>query len=156
MSISKNLQAINKILENAQSQPGLNFPCLWLATIDYEDAPKKEANKSNIGTAPPISASFNSPFVGQKIEDVARWLRTMPDNIDLDGHHFAIIDDVSREDRSIVVCKIGDKSLKGDEPDYRRYPAMRGSTLLRGLEYGEWEEVHRKATDTKIVYERAE
>ncbi|KAF2717422.1 hypothetical protein K431DRAFT_233168 [Polychaeton citri CBS 116435] len=145
-------ETINAILKDAQSQPGLNFPSLWLATQDYNEAPKKEANRSNQGTAPPISDSFNSPFVGQRVEEVAKWLKQKPDTADLDGHHFAIIDRISGEDKSIIVCKIGDKDLQGDKVDYRRYLARRASTMLQGLEYGEWEEIHRNPTDTKIQY----
>ena len=151
--INRIIQTINAILEDAQSQPGLNFPSLWLATQNYGEAPRREANKSNQGTSPPISDSFHSAFIGRKIEEIAQWLTQKPETADLDGHHFAVLDRISGEDKSIIVCKIGDKDLKGDQLDYRRYPAKRASTMLQGLEYGEWEELHRKPTDTKIVYE---
>lgn len=48
--------------------------------------------------------------------------------------HFAIIDKASAKDKTLVVCKIGDKDLKSDQVDYRRYPAHATAWLgVRGM-----------------------
>ena len=144
-------------MEDAKSQPGIDFPSLWLATQDYLEAPQKETAKqemkANEGTPLPIPGSFNWPFVGQTVEDVAEWLKQKPASVDLDAHHFAILDRKSGKDRSIVVCKIGDIDLKGDRLNYHRYPAQRASTLLMGIEYGEWEETSPEESSTIIQYD---
>nr|POE72206.1 hypothetical protein CFP56_12082 [Quercus suber] len=100
------VQAINTILADAQSQPGLDFPSLWLDTRDYEDAPSKSGRAGERRhRAPPIPSSSSSPFVGSVVvEDVAKWLLHKPDTVDLDGHHFGLIDRVSADDRSLVAC----------------------------------------------------
>nr|POE72208.1 hypothetical protein CFP56_12084 [Quercus suber] len=100
------VQAINTILADAQSQPGLDFPSLWLDTRDYEDAPSKSGRAGERRhRAPPIPSSSSSPFVDSVVvEDVAKWLLLKPDTVDLDGHRFGLIDRVSGDDRSLVAC----------------------------------------------------
>lgn len=88
---------------------------LWLVVDDYDAAPSKDRkdNKANLGTAPPIAHDWKSPFIGRGIEYAAAWLRKKPESVDLDIHHFVVLDEQSA-DGSVLACKIGDEDLKGD------------------------------------------
>ena len=123
-----------------KAKAGTSVPDFWLATEKYDQAPQRKSNNEvNTGTKAPISEDFKSPFVRQKIEDVAEWLQGKPDSVDLDAHHFAVLDKQTAEDGQVLVCKIGDKDLKGDKIQTRKYDAKMASTFLVGLEYGDWE-----------------
>jgi hypothetical protein len=114
-----------------------------LAADDYSDTPSKETKhqKANLGTKTPIAIDWVSAFINCKVEDAAEWLKKKPENVDLDGHHFAVLDEKSA-DGSVLAYKIGDKDLKGDRLDSRRFErGKRACTFLMGLEYGEWEEL---------------
>lgn len=122
----------------------------WLTSEKYADAPKKRLNQGGQdGTIPPIQESFKSGFVGKKVEDVAKWLQEKPDDVDLDSHHFAILDRRTENDGTIVICRIGNKDLEGDELDYTRLEANLASLHLGGMEYGTWEEL---SATTEIEY----
>ena len=85
---------------------------LWLvATDSYEDAPKKQERKHNLGQEPPIGANWKSPFVRCKVEQVAKWLQDKPEVVDLDNNHFVVLD-AKATDNSVIICKIGDKHLQ--------------------------------------------
>ena len=85
-------------------------------------------------------ANFSSPFIGKTVEDAAEWLKNKPDTVDLDPHHFAVLDQGSKgKKKTIVVCKIGDRSLSGDELDYLRHDATFAATFVVGIDAGEWE-----------------
>ena len=60
--------------------------------------------------------------------------------MDLDGRHFAILDEQSIN-KNVLVCKIGDKHLKGDSLDSRRLEGGKcACTLLMGIGFGDWED----------------
>lgn len=87
---------------------------------------------------PPILDSFRSPFLGWTVQNVADWLRNKPETVDLDPRHLAILDRKAK-DRTIVVCKIGDKALEGDRLDYLRRDASDAACFLLGIDYADWE-----------------
>ena len=104
----------------------------------------------NLGTTPPISEDWKSPFIGYNIVEVAAWLKRKPDSVDLDSNHFAVLDERSTNG-SVLTCKIGDKHLRGNWLDtYRRESGERAANFLAALEYGEWEE--NKGTDNEDKY----
>lgn len=130
-------QTINKILREAGEAP---IPFIfWLASKNYEDAPHKQPDQAQQGTEYPIDESFTSEFVGKKVEDAADWMKNKPDNVALDANHFVILDKRAEKDGTVVLCKIGDKDLKGTQLDYLRFGAKEGATHLGGMEYGTWE-----------------
>lgn len=89
--------------------------------------------------------------MNSKVEEVARWLREKPDTVDLDGHHFAVLDDQS-VDGSVLVCNIGDKELQGNALDYRRWESGKAAcTIIMGLEYGEWEELRGNRPSATVI-----
>ena len=114
------------------------MPVYWLAGKDYDNAPVKEHNKPKLGTDPPIEP-WTSPWIGSKVEDVAEWLREKPDSVDLDSNHFAVLD-ARAVDKSIVLCKIGDRKLRGDSLSLTRHLARSSSNFLMGMDPGNWEE----------------
>lgn len=67
------------------------------------------------------------------------WLRDKPDFVDLNSNYFAILDAKAVEG-SVLVCKIGDREMKGDEVTMVRDLARHSGTHLAGMEYFEWEE----------------
>lgn len=87
--------------------------------------------------------------MGKKVEEVAKWLQEKPDDVDLDSHHFAILDRRTEKDGTIVICRIGNKDLEGDQLDYTRLEANSASLHLDGMEYGTWEEL---SATTEIEY----
>lgn len=114
------------------------MPEVWLVT-NYEEAPTKKEGEVNLGTAT-APEGFDSPFTGKKVEDAAQWLKNKPDTVDLDPHHFAILEQGAKGQKmSIVVCKIGDRSLKGDTLDCLRHDANFAASFLLGIDAGEWE-----------------
>jgi hypothetical protein len=145
-------QTINKILTEAHSSIVSDY--FWLATKDYASAPVHNPHKANLGTSAPISPSYPySDFVGQKVTDVAQWLKLKPETADLDEHHFVILDRRAEKDGTVVVCRIGDAHLEGDKLDYIRFPAEMASLHLGGMEFGTWEDFNGDGSGTaKIEY----
>jgi hypothetical protein len=78
---------------------------LWLATDNYDDAPKIEENNTGPqGSIAPIAESFKSPWIGSTIEDCAKWLREAPPGIAVDRNYFTAIDIHSKEEDTVLVC----------------------------------------------------
>jgi hypothetical protein len=124
----------------------------WLANPRYESSPKKLKNQGQEGTKAPIDPSFQSGFVGKKVEDVAEWLKNKPDYVDLEEYHFAILDRGAEEDKTVVACRIGDAELKGDKLDRVRFPAKMSALHLGGMEYGTREECMGDGHPLEIKY----
>lgn len=143
------IQTVNKILEDAYDGPAMYD--FWLASKKYEDAPQKKPNEAQDGTKPPVDPSFKSEFAGMKVEDVAEWLKKKPDSVDLDPHHFAVLDRRAEKDGTVVICRIGDERLNGDQLDYLRFGANEASLHLGGMEYGTWEEFRENGMDTAVI-----
>lgn len=66
-------------------------------------------------------------------------LKNKPDTTDLDPNLFIVLDRKATE-QTIVVCKIGDRVLKGESLDYLRFDTKIGANFLLGLEPGNWEQ----------------
>lgn len=112
----------------------------WLATKNYDDAPQKNPDHGSDGTEAPIDESFTSPFVGQSVDAAAEFLRNAPDTVDVERHFFAVLDDRTEKDGSVVMCRIGDMEGKGNKVECIRVLAKNSSLYLAGMEYGTWEE----------------
>ncbi|KAI1244684.1 hypothetical protein MGN70_014561 [Eutypa lata] len=86
-----------------------NFEAAWeqyLATDNYQDAPRRVKNAYPEGTKAPIPANFSSPFVGKTLEDCAKWLQEAPDDVALNREYFTAVDNSSREDDTIQICRV--------------------------------------------------
>jgi hypothetical protein len=58
------------------------------------------------GTVPPIRESYKSPWYGKTVEDCAKWLQAAPDDIASDKRHFAAMNEFSKEDDTVLLCRI--------------------------------------------------
>ena len=70
---------------------------------------------------------------------MAEWLRKKPDTVDLDGNHFGVLD-AKAVGKSIVLCKVGDRKLRGESLSLTRHSARSSSNFLMGMDPGNWEE----------------
>ncbi|EMR71282.1 hypothetical protein UCREL1_1676 [Eutypa lata UCREL1] len=94
-----------------------NFEAAWeqyLATDNYQDAPRRVKNAYPEGTKAPIPANFSSPFVGKTLEDCAKWLQEAPDDVALNREYFTAVDNSSREDDTIQICRVIGKGELGN------------------------------------------
>ncbi|EON68582.1 hypothetical protein W97_07840 [Coniosporium apollinis CBS 100218] len=88
---------------------------LYLATDDYEDAPKKRSdNELSEGTRAPISTDFKFPFIGKTLEDCAKWLQRAPDEVELNREYFTALGEHSKEDDTVMLCRIVDSDDAGN------------------------------------------
>lgn len=85
------------------------------------------------------------------MEECVKTLRDAPKNAGLDRHHFALADDQSLRDGTMVVCKVGDRNLKGDELSTYRSPAGDVAGFLAGLEPGTWEEMQENRHRAEVL-----
>jgi hypothetical protein len=58
------------------------------------------------GTEPPIPESYESPWLGKTVEECARWLQAAPDDIASNKKHFAAMNEFSKEDDTVLLCRI--------------------------------------------------
>ena len=128
-------------------------PPLWLVTSKYEDAPKKQKN-ANVGTTSPIPKHFESPWIGQTIDELGLWLKAKPGETDLNERHFAILDMGAKDDPSTVVCcRIGDHGGKGDGLFILRKESKHAGEHLAGAPTDAWDEEVRLDGSAEIRYE---
>ncbi|KAL9618754.1 MAG: hypothetical protein Q9160_006548 [Pyrenula sp. 1 TL-2023] len=76
---------------------------LWLATNNYDEAPKERLAE---GTQAPVS-SYTSPWAGKTLDECAHWLQDAGERVKLHRKFFAAMDQYSREDDTILICRIG-------------------------------------------------
>lgn len=131
---------MNLKLQEALDGSGLDRRYFWLATKQYDDAPQKNPDHGSQGTKPPVAESFISPFVGESVENAAQFLKEAPDTVDLERCFFAILDDRTEKDGSVVMCRVGDMEGKGDKVECIRVVAKHSALYLAGMESGTWEE----------------
>ena len=147
-------QTIDEIL--GATLPGYP-PTLWLATEKYHDAPTKlpRPQGRGEGTTPPIPKGFKSPWIGTKIEDLTKWLQAKPEDIDLNSHHFAVLDQGAKDDPpTIVVCRIGGIDFEGDELYVLRKNVVQAIDQLIGAPSDGWTEAVRYRGNSEIWYNR--
>ncbi|KAF3066435.1 Bifunctional epoxide hydrolase 2 [Daldinia childiae] len=84
-----------------------NFEAAWEQHLvgSYEDAPKKLENAYPEGTKTPIDVDFRSPFAGKPPEECALWLQNAPEDVALNREYFLFIDQFSKEDDTIQICR---------------------------------------------------
>ena len=127
-------------LQEAYDGSGLERRYFWLASKNYDNAPQKNPRHGNQGTKPPVDDSFVSPFVGKSVNDAAEFLKRAPDGVDTERRFFAVIDDRTEKDGSVVMCRVGDMEGEGDEVGCIRVVVKNSALYLAGMEYGTWEE----------------
>ncbi|KAL8639898.1 MAG: hypothetical protein Q9228_003124 [Teloschistes exilis] len=135
------LQTINSILQRAKDGSTVDHWWFYLAVSDYARAPKRtDEPSSEAGTNAPIDASFESPFIGQNEFDVARWLNGKPKGVNLDSHFFGLLDKQAEKSGKVVLCRIGDSHLEGNEVTCLLWDADTATLWLGGQHYGDWDD----------------
>ena len=115
----------------------------YLATANYASAPQKKPGGGGLeATEAPIDKSFKSPFVGHSVADVAQWLQSKPESVDLESTFFAVLDKKAATG-SVALCRIGDREGKGDEVSCVLVKTEESSLMLVGMEYGDFDEMLR-------------
>lgn len=147
------LQQLNKVLEAAFKGTEFSKNTFWLPSSedDYSDAPKKVPRKPTEGTKPPVS-SYKSPFIGWKGEDVAKWLKSKPEEAAIDVHFFAIVDK-SAEKGFLVIGRQGGRYLKDmDELEFMRLDTEFATASIYAAQSGTWEEIKTSKGLAEIEY----
>lgn len=85
------------------------------------------------------------------MEECANILKNAPKDACLDRHHFVVTDAQSLEDNTVIVCKLGNRELKGDQLDTYRSPAADTVGFLMGLEPGTWEEMQESRHREEVL-----
>jgi len=103
---------------------------LYLATDDYDDAPKKRTdNQLSEGTKAPVSTDFKSPFIGKALEECAKWLQRAPEERELNREYFTALDEHSKEDDTVLLCRIVDSDGSGNVT-LQYFPVPTGDTVV--------------------------
>ncbi len=130
---------ISRVLDSTKRAKPQIF---WLASQDYNDAPKKRPNVVNNGTPTPIADNFKSPWVGKPVEDLLKWLQAKPVEADLNFWHFAILDQGAKaKEPTIVVGRVGNHALEGDHIYLLRHEASYAATFLIGSNTNDFDEL---------------
>ncbi|KAL9622072.1 MAG: hypothetical protein Q9160_003571 [Pyrenula sp. 1 TL-2023] len=144
------VKTLSKWLEdNEECDPGTS-DLLLVTSTNFDGAPRDAAGPGE-GTKFPLSGEPAWPFKGSLVEECAKILKNAPKDACLDRHHFVVADAQSLKDSTVVVCRIGDKELKGEELDTFRSPAAGASGFLMGLEPGTWEEMQENRHREEVL-----
>jgi hypothetical protein len=87
----------------------------WLAS-SWSAAPSRNIYPS-LGTKPPIPENWRSPFFGRTVEDVVMFMKDMPEDANVDYHHFAVLGRDFSSRKLLRIYRIGNEDLVGDELD---------------------------------------
>lgn len=68
-------------------------------------------------------------------------MKNKPESVALDPHFFALLDKKAESEEKVVLCRRGDKYLKGDEVTCILWDAETSSLMLSGQEFGDWDDV---------------
>lgn len=83
---------------------------------------------------------FKPPFIGKTVEHCAKWLLNAPDDIALNREYFLAINEFSRSEDTLLICRILDR--KDGELEIEYYPEEIGYTgllmaVMIGVKYDE-------------------
>lgn len=87
-----------------------------VSTKDYDSLPDFNGPMAVPGTQPPIPPTWQSPFLGKSLEEIAEWVRGIPKPPKaVCKAFFAVLKKEVYEERGIVmICKVGEGDGKGD------------------------------------------
>ncbi|KAL8714205.1 MAG: hypothetical protein Q9220_001934 [cf. Caloplaca sp. 1 TL-2023] len=123
------------LLEKAYDGAGLGLWLWYLATPDYSMAPQKRPDgRSHQGTVDPVAPFFSSPFKGKSLEDVTRWLRNKPQQVELDPRFFGVLDKQAMISGQIATCRLEDPHSKWAPASCLLEKAEASSLHLDGLD----------------------
>lgn len=140
-----NVQKINNILIQAcdgAADAAMKKPWYyWLATENYEEVqkPTKRPDGSDrLATEAPIK-EYTSLYLGKDLKTLAKELWDASDDAWLNRVYFAVMDERTKEDGSLLLCHVEDD---GTVDSLRAWP-KHSSLYLRGMEAGSgtWDEL---------------
>ncbi|CAI6302108.1 unnamed protein product [Periconia digitata] len=137
-------EELNEILQKAFDGSTVNSYMFWLASDTFPTAPRRIQKDGTTffenATKPPIPKDWTSPFIGKTVEDVASFLKTVPRDLCVDWHHFAVLGEEYKEKGLVALYRIGDEDLVGSNLE-KLSCSVAGSTLaLSSLEKHVWDE----------------
>lgn len=77
-------------------------------------------NELPTGTEAPIPEGFSSPWTGKSSEECALWLQQAPANVAVHQDYFTVMNEFSKEDDTVLVCRV--KSKNGNKIDLEYFP----------------------------------
>jgi hypothetical protein len=96
---------------------------LYLATDNYDDAPKvRSDNQLPEGTHAPAS-NFASSFIGKTLDECAEWLQSAPDDVALHREYFTALNEHSKVDDTVLLCRMINSKLQ-------YFPVSTGDTVV--------------------------
>lgn len=113
-----------------------------VASADYAAAPHPEPDGTRgQGTPTPIDPSFQSPFLGKGLKEIAQWLRNKPANVDLDYQFFGILDQQVYKTGKVAVCRLNDPKVEKEIAWCILKQPSQSTLYLGGLDSGlDWQE----------------
>lgn len=92
-------------------------------------------------------------WVGRKLDELVQWLKAKPEEIDVNCHHFAVLDKGATDNPpTVVVCRIGDLELKGDKLFLLRFERIRAVEHPLGAPSDAWDELTRCGRSAEVDY----
>jgi hypothetical protein len=141
--LTNQFKELNKVIQEAYDGSTAENYIFWLAD-NFATAPRRtqegDATYVNSATEPPIPKDWVSPFKGKTAEDAAAFLKTAPEDLSVDWHHFAVLGEDFEKRRLVTLYRIGDMDLAGGKLE-KLLCSVAGSTLaLSSMEKHVWEE----------------
>ncbi|KAI4230773.1 MAG: hypothetical protein LQ349_006040 [Xanthoria aureola] len=131
---SQSIRTLNTVLQEAHDDPSVDTWWWYLATLDYRAAPQRKPDGTGqIGTPTPVDPSFSSPFVGKGLEEVAKWLRGKPQNVDLDSRYFGVLDKQAGKSGKVAICRLNDPKTEKEPAWCILRDADESTLFLAGL-----------------------
>ncbi|KAL8967083.1 MAG: hypothetical protein Q9183_003078 [Haloplaca sp. 2 TL-2023] len=137
---SVSVERVNKVLDKAEEGGRDMFNTGWF----YKYVPTKDAlvsvSKPFNSTKTPVG-NIPSEFLDHSLEQLAAALISIPPEIDLNREYFAVMDERTESDGSVLLCFI-DEDNEG-KVDWLRKMPLNSSLCLRGVSMccGTWEEL---------------
>ncbi|KAL8735472.1 MAG: hypothetical protein Q9181_002815 [Wetmoreana brouardii] len=131
------IQACDGAADAAMKKPWY----FWLATGDFEEVQKptkKPDGSDRLATEAPVK-EHASPYLGKDLKTLAKELWDASDKAWLNRVYFAVMDNRTEEDGSLMLCHVEDD---GTVDSLRAWP-KHSSLYFRGMEAGSstWDEL---------------
>jgi hypothetical protein len=140
-----------------EAYEGIEEYCFWLAD-DFSKAPRPirigdttQIYSYEMETEPPIPSNWTCSFKGKSVSDRVAFLKSAPDNSCVDRYHIVVLGEGFEKRRLVVVYKIGDRFLIGDELNSLPCSARGATLFLSAMEPHYWEETKALQTGDEAV-----
>ena len=100
---------------------------------------RKEATLPKKDTPKPPSTPPSNPPSSARLS--AQWVQSKPENVAPDSHFVGLLDKQAVKSGKMVLCRIGDRHLQGDEVTRVLWKAEMSTSTLAGQKYGGWDDI---------------